>query len=51
MIIAMLHKNLKNEEDAFYCYIYIMEKLHWKLCFCNEFPKLKVVKEILIEVI
>jgi hypothetical protein len=30
MIIAMLHKNLKNEEDAFYCFIYIMEKLHWK---------------------
>jgi hypothetical protein len=40
IISAMLHKTLKNEEDAFYCLIYIMEIHKWNLCFKVGFPKL-----------
>jgi hypothetical protein len=39
VIAAMLHKTLKNEEDAFYCFVHIMKRHQWNKCFCTGFPK------------
>ena len=37
----MLLKILENEEDAFYCFIYIMEQHKWKHCFDSQTTKLQ----------
>lgn len=45
MIFSMLLKILESEEDAFYCFIYVMEEHNWKHCFDKITSKLTVLLE------
>jgi hypothetical protein len=52
MVMSMLLKVLDNsEEDAFYCFIYIMEKHKWKYCFDDTTSKLVVLLEFFKHII
>ena len=47
----MLYKTLESEEDAFYCFIYIMEEKNWKLCFDATTSKLVILLEFFKQII
>ena len=39
-IVALLLKHLQSEEDAFYCFVHVMENHQWRHCFDMQTSKL-----------